>query len=577
MKRSPISLLILALLILFQLPFIAFADGEGNIDHGGGGMGSGTGENYWNTHNEGVRVTVVRASDRNLVATPVDFTNKTPPNTLVHFGKVSKLQYNNGTLLTPSTEPYAYVQPEVEIPYIINSDQSQPNLEVIKQYFCSEYVLKRIADATGFDFDTLINGNYKILLEPIAYITFQGIKMGMTATEAALYDQALSGGLRSKFADLSHKNLPLAMFLEMPDLGYPAWSGSTSSRMTNDDIISSLGIGIVRFTETPPPPPVESAAEYKYRTNTDVITSVFLSTGQQITPNSPASVTFSMLGSSYTVSGIVIPEGDSQVVWCKWRTPSTPQTITIRISSAQGVVSQNTIQASIVDLNQNPPPNPTATDRNDSFTLPALPSHSSKTSASWGVWSASWHPYWVWIPNWVWFGNGSGGGFWIDFGYWKDNGWWDYHWTSYSASLSAHQTVKPSAKVPTASGKNMKSGYGVKIDSSTEMRSNAPSSHITNAQNAVTYFPEFNYQTYWRLHDRITGGLVATFKLKPNKYSTYQSPAHFTPLWFPDGPYTPDTQIMDAWTPDGMLYLNVSDSVQIKGNLYADWHIAPKK
>jgi hypothetical protein len=70
----------------------------------------------------------------------------------------------------------------------------------------------RIADVTGFNYDVLINGEYKILLEPIAYMTFQGAKYAMTATEAAMYDQQLGGGLRSKMVSLSHKNLPPRCF-----------------------------------------------------------------------------------------------------------------------------------------------------------------------------------------------------------------------------------------------------------------------------------------------------------------------------------------------------------------------------
>ena len=44
-----------------------------------------------------------------------------------------------------------------------------------------------------------------------------------TATEAAMYDEQVNGLLRTKMTSLSHKNLPLAMFLEVGDLGYPAW------------------------------------------------------------------------------------------------------------------------------------------------------------------------------------------------------------------------------------------------------------------------------------------------------------------------------------------------------------------
>jgi hypothetical protein len=51
-----------------------------------------------------------------------------------------------------------------------------------------------LLEVTGINYDVLINGEYKLLLEPIAYMTFQGIKIAMTATEAALYDQQLDGG-----------------------------------------------------------------------------------------------------------------------------------------------------------------------------------------------------------------------------------------------------------------------------------------------------------------------------------------------------------------------------------------------
>lgn len=131
--------------------------------------------------------------------------------------------------------------------------------------------------------------------------------------------------------------------------------------------------------------------------------------------------------------------------------------------------------------------------------------------------------------------------------------------------------------MPTASGKTMKSGYGIQMSVKTSLASNAPSSHITGAQHAVAYFPEFQYSTYWRLYDRITGGYQAAFELKPNKYSTYNRRVHFTPIWFPDGIYEPYTEIIDVWTPDGMLQVNVSDQIQIKENLFSDWHIAPKK
>ncbi|OME30052.1 hypothetical protein NSS98_22640 [Paenibacillus sp. FSL E2-0274] len=576
MKKTKSVLLIIAIL-LYLLPYPVYADGtgDGNIDHGGGGMGSGSDQNFWNTHDEGVRVTIIRDSDQSTVATPVDFTNLTPPNAILHFGKVSKLQYAHGAPLTPNTGVYTYVHPQKELPFIIKSKSGQTSIEEIKSYFTDELVIQYIAEASHVNYDTLTDGNYKLLLEPIAYITFQGVKMAMTAHEAALYDQILSGGLRSKMVSLTHQNLPLAIFLETPDLGFPAWDGPSNSRVSNDQIISSLGLGIVRFIDAPTtPPPTETSM--RYRTDTDVITSVHLSTSTQITPDAPARVTFNIMGSSYSVTNIVIPNGDSQVVWIKWRTPSKPQTITIHITSSDGRLSENTITASIVDLNQNPPPDPKATDQNSGYVTPNVPSYPNRTSVSWGIWSANWHAYWVWISNWQWYSTGINTGYWQDNGHWRDDGWWDYTRTSYLAFLSATQSLLPDPKSPSSSTNQMKSGYGIEINTTTALSSNAPSSHITGAQHAVSYFPEFSYQKYWRLQDVKSSGFSTSFWLKPNEYSTYQSRVHFTPIWFPDGFYTPITRILDAWTPEGMLTIQLQSSIAISGNLFSDWHIAPE-
>lgn len=565
MKRYLSFFLILVILISVFSPVTAYAEGEGNIDHGGGGMGSGTSENYWNSGNEGVRITVVRAEDRITVTTPVDFTNKTQPNSLVHFGKVSKIQYNSGSSLSVKMGGYTYSNPGKALPRIISSGSGQASIEQIKSYFTDELVIRYITQVTGMDYDVLINGNYKLMLEPIAYMTFQGMKMAMTATEAALYDQQLGGGLRSKMVSLSHKNLPLAMFLEVSDLGYPAWSGSRSSSASNVDIISSLGIGVVRFKEKPDEQPEVTAWDYEYRVNTDVITSVTVRGGQS-DPDHPVTVRFNIGGRTYTVSGVYYPEGDSQLVWVRWRTPSTPQTMTINVSvSGSGSASKGTITAKIVDLSGNDPPNPVADDRNDGYTKPSVPSKEQKTSASWGVWRPWWHEYWVWHS-----GDDD------EDGWWEDEGWWEFDWDAYHASLSASISITPDSKVPTASGKTMGSGYGINQSTTANVSTNQ-SSAVTDAQNAVTYFPEFQYQTYWRLLERTQSGYSSKFEFASNKYSTYKRRTHFTPVWMPNGSYTPYTWLIDCWTPSGMLSMNLTDSVNIQGSVWDDWHIAPVK
>ena len=48
--------------------------------------------------------------------------------------------------------------------------------------------MKLIAEQTGMDYETLIGGEYKILLEPIAYYKYEGVMIATTATEAAMCD-----------------------------------------------------------------------------------------------------------------------------------------------------------------------------------------------------------------------------------------------------------------------------------------------------------------------------------------------------------------------------------------------------
>lgn len=560
MKRTINVLMVLVLIFSIMMPITVLAVGDGNIDSGGGGMGDGTSTDKWSPGYDGVRVTVVRASDHATVTTPIDLTNKQPPSTMFHFGKVSKLQYNSGRNLSPIQGAYSYINPSQSMPRIVSTNGSN-NIAAIKSYFTDEQVIRSIASITGMDFDILIGGDYKLLLEPMAYYTFQGVMIATTATEAAMYDEQLSGLLRNKMVSLSHKNLPLAMFLEVGDLGYSAWGGSTTKAASNADIKSSLGLGIVRFTEQPEPP-IVSAYDYEYRVNTEVITSVMISGGQS-DPDRPTRVSFIIDGRTYNVGNVYYPSGDSQLAWMKWTTPDTEQDMVIDvIVNGPGSTTKSIINVKIVDLDKNPPPNPVADDRNDSFSHSSVPNREEKTNANWSIWSPWWRAYWVWHST------GE------DSGYWCDHGWWEFDLEQYTARLSSDMNIKNDSKNPTASGSTFKSGYGINQIVTTNVSSNQ-SSAITYAQNAVSYFPEFGYETYWRMLERVSGGSNARFEFKKNNYSTYKNRTHFTPIWMPDGAYTVNTWLIDAWTPDGMLSMNLTDTLTIKGNLWQDWHIAP--
>lgn len=224
-------------------------------------------------------------------------------------------------------------------------------------------------------------------------------------------------------------------------------------------------MGIVRFEEQPPEQPEPTDYDYEYRVDTDVITPVTLYAGSEINPDGPATVTFTIKGSTYRMSNIVIPEGDSQLAWVKWHTPSEPQDITITVRTNRGTLSQTTIKAKVVDLSGNDPPDPKATDTAGSWRPSSVPNREEKSYAAWSVWWAQWHPYWVW--------HSTGD----DDGYWVDEGWYDFFRDNYSASMTATARIEPDEKVPTAAGNTMKSGYGVSNTVTATVSTSAPMSH----------------------------------------------------------------------------------------------------
>ncbi len=192
------------------------AAGEGNMDGGGGGFGDGSSTNKWVNGDDGVRVTVVNASDGSAVSASVDLTNRTPTDIVIHFTKTCKTSYRAGASLTPNSGTYVCYRPTQSLPTIISSSTGGSRIELIKRYFTDEQVLRGICGYCGFNFDTLISGDYKLLVEPLAFVTFQGKRTAMTATEAALYDRLLGGTMQRKMPSLSHKNLSLSIFWKPP-------------------------------------------------------------------------------------------------------------------------------------------------------------------------------------------------------------------------------------------------------------------------------------------------------------------------------------------------------------------------
>ncbi|MEG0595028.1 MAG: hypothetical protein RR514_07405, partial [Christensenella sp.] len=483
MKKVIAILLCFILLLSFSMAASA-SDGDPNIDGGGGGTESGTGTNKWIPGDDGVRVTIVRESDKYAVTSPVDFTNK-KQTVAFYFGLINKLDYISGFSLTPkSGAAYHGVTPATPMPTVVSSGGGV-NIAAVKKYFGMEGTIRDVCVKTGFDFEKLTeSGNYVIMLEPLVYITYNGIRFCMTATEAALYNRMTSGDLRAKLGNITSQNLPLAMFLEKPDLGFPSWGGATSGIRSDSEIISSLGIGTVRFKggaccnhrldcpcitdpnnpnececkkehpnepcgpdnpnchcvpEDDPDNPAEGTKYYGYHTDTDVITTIEVKDTEGgksgISPDDNAHIVFNIDGDTYS-KPFVTPPLESTEVWVKWHTPSRAKRISISVTTSKGVVLTPTVIANVTELIEDTPPDPNSRDTNKGYKVPSLPNDDGVTRTTWGEWIPKWHENWVWVSemNYVDAGcdDSCSDGCTMEHGYWEDNGeyvdqgWWVY-------------------------------------------------------------------------------------------------------------------------------------------------------
>ena len=100
-----------AAVICFQSTVFADSGGDSNIDNGGGGLGEGSSLNYWNPHDDGVRVTVVDSGTGEVKSSSVDYSNASVGNIAFHFGKKCKSEYVSGASLSASSELYVYKTP----------------------------------------------------------------------------------------------------------------------------------------------------------------------------------------------------------------------------------------------------------------------------------------------------------------------------------------------------------------------------------------------------------------------------------------------------------------------------------
>ena len=181
----------------------------------------------------------------------------------------------------------------------------------------------------------------------------------------------------------------------------------------------------------------------------------------------------------------------------------------------------------------------------DGFTVPSMPTVKTDT-AKWSVWV---------------FNNNS------------------FSKISYGLSISndtAMITPDASANAEQQNGAwVMKSGYGYRLSLKNNVNtlsgySAASSEAYTKAQYALVLFPEFSYagtENNCRTAELVSGKWVF-------RQNSDYGRIHFTPLWFPDGPYTATVVQSDCWTPAGMITrTSNTNTITIFGSAYDDWYI----
>lgn len=192
MSKRILSALLAVLFLITALPSTVWAVGEGNMEAGGGQTETVTGDSFWNG-DWGIRFCVVDVASQTVVSATYDAANRSAGyEGHRHYGKTNKFDYRNGASLSGQVGAYGWETPPVTIPTIVRTSGA-PDIKAIKNYFTDETVIRWISDVTGMAYDTLINGDYKLFIEPILYFTFDGQKYAMTATEAALFDRNING------------------------------------------------------------------------------------------------------------------------------------------------------------------------------------------------------------------------------------------------------------------------------------------------------------------------------------------------------------------------------------------------
>ena len=91
---------------------------------------------------------------------------------------MNRRKHKHGANLVQKVKEYTSTVVPLKMPTIVGGAGGN-NIDAIKRYFTDKNVIQSISNGVGIPYDELIGGHYKLLLEPIAYFTFKGVKWAM--------------------------------------------------------------------------------------------------------------------------------------------------------------------------------------------------------------------------------------------------------------------------------------------------------------------------------------------------------------------------------------------------------------
>ena len=306
-----------------------------------------------------------------------------------------------------------------------------------------------------------------------------------------------------------------------------------------------------------------------YREGMDVITSfkIYNDSDTDVIPSDNNTVTFKayyLYGtaiktiSTQSWSQAVIPAGDNNLVWFKWKVPEglagTKVYVTATVN-ANGTVSETSqdnntdrLEKTVASRLSSATPD-TRYEREKPSTYRPVSAPGVMTGrATWTVWK---------------YENGS------------------FKRVNYGIRISdVNPVLTPDQNSPSSVNSNgiwtMKSGYGFSIvytsSVSTVSGYTFPSSNdYTAIQSAYVTFPEFAYSNATGKY-RTLEKAGSRWQFRENPYADHNGRIHFTPLWFPDGDYIVSLTASDFWTPAGMVSgRGNAKAINISGSAYDDW------